>query len=561
MLPFSPPPLRFPAVLGDIGGSSAYPIVLVASGQSLAQGYDTGGSKAVLSDIYISNSITNPTAFVPAVFGSAPLNRGIAGTVTNAADAYNNPTVHFANFLRQSGLAKGRKIYILPNWYPGQSISNWDGVSSPYWLDLLAQLTLLNAQFPGCPISHIDWKQAEADSWSTNTGYNTEATYEAGLSRVIGQFKALPQWNNDASFARPTTMTLGELMAWGSAYPSTNRNDVLLTYRGGYRDPAIRVISAEGLTESVQNPGPHPNGASIVVQGQRAFEAYRDTRVGGNFGGRSELQLPNGSTDSFPNFIVGGTAGNPTLLGVRDLKTGALIVGNGGTISLPHPSNFAKRPITVRIFAQIATTLDFATTGGASGYDEAAGAAIGTKSLASPFIYEVQVVNAQWRVRSLFPLIGGLLRYTPTLTAGATTTISNVQCRYGYFASNNNTLTVTPFQGGSFIVSNAAAAAGPTTLTIAAANVSAGARFWEEDGTKTNTSITIPPGATVYIEIDTGFNLVVVSRSYPRLAHGTTAQRPVGLGAAERVAYFDDTLGKPIWWGGASWKDAAGATL
>lgn len=40
---------------------------------------------------------------------------------------------------------------------------------------------------------------------------------------------------------------------------------------------------------------------------------------------------------------------------------------------------------------------------------------------------------------------------------------------------------------------------------------------------------------------------------------GTTAQRPAQAVKAQR--YYDETLGKPIWWNGTVWKDAAGTTV
>lgn len=45
------------------------------------------------------------------------------------------------------------------------------------------------------------------------------------------------------------------------------------------------------------------------------------------------------------------------------------------------------------------------------------------------------------------------------------------------------------------------------------------------------------------------------------LIKGTTAQRPATLTATNDVGfeYFDTTLGKPVWWKGATWVDATGA--
>jgi hypothetical protein len=40
---------------------------------------------------------------------------------------------------------------------------------------------------------------------------------------------------------------------------------------------------------------------------------------------------------------------------------------------------------------------------------------------------------------------------------------------------------------------------------------------------------------------------------------GTTAQRPAQPVVAQR--YYDTSLGKPIWYNGTVWKDAAGTTV
>lgn len=40
---------------------------------------------------------------------------------------------------------------------------------------------------------------------------------------------------------------------------------------------------------------------------------------------------------------------------------------------------------------------------------------------------------------------------------------------------------------------------------------------------------------------------------------GISGNRPTGV--AIGYDYFDTTLGKPIWWDGTVWKDAAGTTV
>lgn len=57
--------------------------------------------------------------------------------------------------------------------------------------------------------------------------------------------------------------------------------------------------------------------------------------------------------------------------------------------------------------------------------------------------------------------------------------------------------------------------------------------------------------AKTSLEIPTGTIAVVTS--------GTIGARPTVTTVG--YMYFDTTLGKPIWWGGAAWKDATGAAV
>ncbi|OIN55728.1 hypothetical protein [Arsenicibacter rosenii] len=43
--------------------------------------------------------------------------------------------------------------------------------------------------------------------------------------------------------------------------------------------------------------------------------------------------------------------------------------------------------------------------------------------------------------------------------------------------------------------------------------------------------------------------------------NGTTANRPGTVGLPTGYPYYDTTLGKPIWWNGSAWKDAANSTV
>ena len=53
-------------------------------------------------------------------------------------------------------------------------------------------------------------------------------------------------------------------------------------------------------------------------------------------------------------------------------------------------------------------------------------------------------------------------------------------------------------------------------------------------------------------------DLQVVNRRYVTL-HGATANRPRSSVLGQ--SYYDTTIGKPIWWNGSTFKDAAGNTV
>lgn len=53
-------------------------------------------------------------------------------------------------------------------------------------------------------------------------------------------------------------------------------------------------------------------------------------------------------------------------------------------------------------------------------------------------------------------------------------------------------------------------------------------------------------------------DLMLVNRRYVT-RNGTTANRPTTSILGE--SYYDTTIGKPIWWNGSVWKDAAGNSV
>ena len=43
--------------------------------------------------------------------------------------------------------------------------------------------------------------------------------------------------------------------------------------------------------------------------------------------------------------------------------------------------------------------------------------------------------------------------------------------------------------------------------------------------------------------------------------HGTTVSRPTPSSTEIGYTYFDETIGKPIWWNGSAWVDSTGASV
>lgn len=73
-------------------------------------------------------------------------------------------------------------------------------------------------------------------------------------------------------------------------------------------------------------------------------------------------------------------------------------------------------------------------------------------------------------------------------------------------------------------------------------------------------STTVSSSFAGFIVASHASNGIILSR--PRsfdVTDGTTAQRPITVSVG--FTYFDTTLGKPIWWKGAVWVDATGATV
>ena len=90
-------------------------------------------------------------------------------------------------------------------------------------------------------------------------------------------------------------------------------------------------------------------------------------------------------------------------------------------------------------------------------------------------------------------------------------------------------------------------------------------------GSATNNRLTLVANNTstqnvAYVNVSSGTDYYVTQyQAYSNgsligSTSGTTANRPT-IGLLTGLMYFDSTLGKPIWWNGTVWKDAAGTTV
>jgi hypothetical protein len=68
-----------------------------------------------------------------------------------------------------------------------------------------------------------------------------------------------------------------------------------------------------------------------------------------------------------------------------------------------------------------------------------------------------------------------------------------------------------------------------------------------------------PPTGSGQVENGVTFATMIDLANAVAPAVGTTAQRSTSVKAG--FMFFDTTLGKPIWWSGMAWHDAAGSSV
>ncbi len=533
-----------PATLADVGGITSRPYVLLLAGQSNAIGRDNLGDKTNPPNTLILNDFLVGSALVPAMFGTAPLVPGSTPDV-----ACNNQGVHFCNQLRMSGMIPAlRPIVIITNAMGGEPISQWvgSGTASPYWVDLLASLVIVEAAYPNFTIDHVLWSQGEADSPAGGFATNaSKSLYLQAFKTLLVQWRALPQW------ASTTTVSVTELGPF-TDNTQQDRNDAIRTMKAGMFDPMVTMVSGSGLVESLQAPPFHYDGNSLVTLGHRHFEAWRHARVNGSYSDHSHSSANTGGAEVIPDWLI-ATASTTLSVTTDNFKSGGCYIDAtatpAATIVLPQakwlPGGVAMLNVATNTIVQsvsnIQTTSNTAVT----------------HTIPAGFYRAVSVPTSNtWMLESIWPSVGSVAMSYSQL-ASAPVTLTNQECTFSQFFLNGNTSLTLPLpnNGNVIVVYNGSTAAS----TIATADptgiiLPAGAVF------KETVSYAVQPSAfLMLISVKGHWFLVYDSSTAARIQVGPTASRPVGLGAADAgLQYFDSTLGKPVWWAGANWHDATG---
>ncbi|MOA07260.1 hypothetical protein D3C78_1269480 [compost metagenome] len=82
----------------------------------------------------------------------------------------------------------------------------------------------------------------------------------------------------------------------------------------------------------------------------------------------------------------------------------------------------------------------------------------------------------------------------------------------------------------------------------------------ETGALRSQISVTCEPLDPMSFGLNTTADSIQIRTKVQNTSYGTTANRP-NIGLYINKQYFDTTLGKPLWWNGTVWKDAAGTTV
>lgn len=471
--------------LVEFGPRFTRPFVVVVAGQSNAEGQSNEGAHTVGANIWITNSKSAPATLIPAAYGTAPLNSAPGGTTTDPNTAYNNAGVAFANALRDSGLiSAGRPIIIVPDWEGSKSISNWtravgyDAYTTvDMWARLEDQLAVVTAAYPNAIIDHVMWLQGENDSGGSSSFNTRDLYYSEFTTQLIPKFQALPTWSTG------TTMSVSELGTWANNTGGQARNDAIRMLRDGLAFNFLTTVSAAGLSETsiVANLGPHFDGNSLNILGQRHFAAWRIGRERQQF---QQLATSYGSGMAYPNLI--SVAGAGRSISPDEIRTGAVITLNGGTVTLPNTANIPPTRVILNCASQTRLaalgTMTVANVGTSSGVTLKAG------DLYEAFTYS----GTAWYLRKINASNqgqGNSGRYVGGQAFTGSKNFASYQLAGTAYTLNGATATLTPIYGSDVMFFGGASA---STISLSSGS------FTFTDGS-TASSLTLQSGQWAWI--------------------------------------------------------------
>jgi len=227
---------------------------ILAMGQSNMVGRDNTFSDTYDVNRKISAWDANAGAWVSAEVGQEPF---LEGTTTNST----NMALEIARKLEQERGHLYDEIRIVLSAQGATSINQWvgSGTASTMYADAMTQLTNAGVGF----VDLILWHQGEADQNGSGTGYDTQATYLAGLDALIAQLRAEPNIGRNVPFIA------GELLQGGAM---SDRNDAISTLFSN-ADEWTGVATSQGVGDTGDNI--HFNTTGLKLMGQeRYWEAY-----------------------------------------------------------------------------------------------------------------------------------------------------------------------------------------------------------------------------------------------------------------------------------------------
>lgn len=318
--------------LDRLGRENPRPFVIVIEGQSNALGSGTGQDTTINQTgggilIYSSLAGGGGGSMVPAAYGTAPLNRNMAGgTTADPSLSVGNIGPHLANQLRANGAVHpDRPIWILVNAVGGINISEW--IDSPFTRHVAFEAAMERlSEIHGArlTVDHLHWQQGEANS-TTAPPYNTNDTYFAALGSWLDQKRASNYWSD------ATTVTMGEILTErpyidsGATYrkAANARNPAIRKFATDYRNPLVALVPSSGIPRNGIDPNDanHFSGAGLAEIGKRAANKLMGLRVG-TAGGAAQLSSGRALV-TYPQINL---TNETILLGANDLSAGHLFL-------------------------------------------------------------------------------------------------------------------------------------------------------------------------------------------------------------------------------------------